>query len=350
MFAQVPLFPPQASTVAPRVDALFLSILAIDTVMAVLVSVLVFYFALRYRRRGEDDRTARILGVHSLEWFWTITPLFFFLAMFVWGASIFNSVARPPADALEVFVVGKQWMWKIQHSGGQREINALHVPVNKPVKLTCISEDVIHDVGLPDFRVKIDVIPGRYTATWFQATQVGSYHLYCDQYCGTSHSNMVGEVIVMSGEEYAAWLARHAEGSLALEGRKLFLKLQCITCHSGDARARAPNLEGLYNQPVHLNDGRTVIADRDYLTESILFPRKKIVQGWEPIMPTFKGQLADPESNLSEQDALLRLIAYIQSLGRDQAIRRNEIPRRTDEFPPPLGAPQEPQESKKGKP
>jgi cytochrome c oxidase subunit 2 len=330
MFTEVPLFPEQASAMAARVDHFLYFLLAVTGAVAVLVAVLVFSFAIKYRRRGEDDVTPRILGSDRLEWFWTITPLFVFLVMFVWGASIFNDQARPPADAIEVFVVGKQWMWKIQHAGGQREINELHVPVGKPVKLTLTSEDVVHDFGLPAFRTKVDVVPGRYAQTWFQATKVGRFHLFCDQYCGTSHANMVGRVVVMERADYEAWLSDRAEGSLALEGRKLFLKLQCVTCHSADSRARAPVLEGLYGRSVPLKDGGTVKADESYLRESILYPRKKIVQGWEPIMPTFKGQV-------SEED-LIKLIAYIKSL------RPGDTPVRTDEFPPPLGAPTIPDE------
>jgi cytochrome c oxidase subunit II len=336
MFAEVPLFPDQASTMAGRVDALLFFLLAVTGAVALLVTVLIVSFAVKYRRRGEDDVTPRILGSPGLEWFWTIAPVFVFLVMFAWGASIYNDQARPPADAIEVFVVGKQWMWKVQHAGGQREINELHVPVGKPVRLTLISEDVIHDFGLPAFRTKVDVLPGRYTDTWFQATKVGRFHLFCDQYCGTSHANMVGWVVVMERADYEAWLDSRAEGSLALEGRKLFLKLQCVTCHSADSRARAPVLEGLYNRQVHLKDGRTVRADDAYLRESILYPQKKIVQGWEPIMPTFKGQV-------SEED-LIKLIAYIKSL------RPGDTPVRTDEFPPPLGAPTTPPDETSPKP
>jgi cytochrome c oxidase subunit 2 len=293
--------------------------------MAALIALLLLYFAVKYRRRGEDDRTPRILGSHRLEWFWTIAPMFFFLIMFIWGSSIYTSMALPPPDALEVFVVGKQWMWKIQHLDGQREINALHVPVDRPVKLTLTSEDVIHDFFVPAFRTKIDVIPGRYVQTWFHPTKVGEFHLFCSQYCGTGHSLMIGKVIVMERDEYRKWLDEKAEGSLALEGRKLFLKLQCLTCHSADSQSRAPVLEGLYGRIVHLRDGRTVKADDGYLRESILYPEVKVVQGWEPIMPTFKGQVNEEE--------IIQLINYIRSL------ERGRTPDRTEEFPAPVGAP-----------
>ncbi len=328
MFAEVPLFPEQASTTAQRVDALFLFLCIVCGIMATLIAGLLCYFAFRYRRRAEDERTPRITGNDPLEWFWTIAPMFVFVIMFVWGASIYTSMASPPPDAPEVFVIGKQWMWKIQHPDGQREINELHVPIDRPIKLTLTSEDVIHDFFVPAFRTKIDVIPGRYVQTWFHPTKVGRYHLFCSQYCGTSHSNMVGTVVVMERDEYRDWLDSHATGSLADQGRQLFLKLQCITCHSANAEARAPVLEGLYGRTVNLRTGRTAVADDAYLRESILYPEEKVVQGWEPIMPTFKGQVNEEE--------LIKLLAYIKSL------RPGQTPVRNEEASPPLDAPKVP--------
>jgi cytochrome c oxidase subunit 2 len=329
MFAEIPLFPEQASTTAARVDYLFFFMLAVSGAMALLIMVLVLYFAVRYRRRSEHDRTPRVLGHVRLELFWSITPFLVFIVMFLWGAGIYMSLARPPADALEVYVVAKQWMWKLQHPDGQREINELHVPVGRPVKLIMTSEDVIHSFFVPAFRVKKDVLPARYVETWFEATKTGRFHLFCSQYCGTQHAGMVGSVVVLSREDYEAWLNRRAEGSPALEGRKLFLKLQCVGCHSGDASARAPNLEGLYMLTVLLNDGKQVIADPAYIRESILRPRAKIVAGWEPIMPSFDGQLADEAEGIGQEEALLRLIAFLKSLGPGQT------PVRTEAFPPP---------------
>jgi cytochrome c oxidase subunit 2 len=328
MFAQVPLFPERASEMAENVDLFFFFMLTVTGAVAVLVSVLVIGFAIHFRRRGEDEITPRITGSKRLEIFWSVVPLFFFLVMFGWGASLFFAQARAPADAIEVYVVGKQWMWKLQHPDGQREINTLHVPVNQAVKLTLTSEDVIHNFGLPAFRTKIDVLPGRYVSTWIQPNRVGRFHIFCDQYCGTSHSNMVGQVIVMEADEYADWLNSHADGSLALEGRKLFLKLQCISCHSSNAVARAPVLEGLFGRAVTLQDGRSVVADESYIRKSILFPRVDVVQGWEPIMPTFKGQVNEEE--------LIQLVAYIKSL------KPGQTPVRTDQFPAPVGAPTTP--------
>jgi cytochrome c oxidase subunit 2 len=328
MFAQVPLYPEQASSTAERVDALFLFQLAITSAMGVLISCLIIYFVVRYRRRP-TAATPRITGSIPLELAWSIVPLIIFLVMFVWGAEIFLNVAQPPPDAMEIFVVGKRWMWKFQHQTGQREINEIHVPLGRPVKLTLTSEDVIHDLFVPAFRTKIDVLPGRYVHTWFQATKPGRYHLFCSQYCGTNHSGMVGWVTVQEPSDFSDWLTSHAEGSLALQGRKLFLKLQCVTCHSANARARAPVLEGLFGQPVALQDGRKVVADEAYLRESILNPRAKIVAGWEPIMPTFDGQLADPSEDLTQEEALIRLLAFLKSL------KPGQTPVRTENFPPP---------------
>jgi cytochrome c oxidase subunit 2 len=329
MFAQVPLFPEQAATQAVQVDTIFFVLVAVTGAASLLVAVLVVSFAVRYRRRPGSQATPRILGSAKLEWFWTLVPLAFFLTMFFWGANVYNKAFRPPADALEVFVVGKQWMWKIQHAGGQREINQLHVPVGRAVKLTITSEDVIHDFAVPAFRLKRDAVPGRYTTAWFRAIKVGRYHLFCDQYCGTSHSTMIGTVVVMEPEEYADWRSRHADGSMAAQGRQLFLKLQCLSCHNRE-QPRAPLLENVYGSRVVLEDGRTVIADREYLRRSILYPARDVVQGWKPIMPTFKGQVDELE--------LHQLIEFIHSLGT------GETPVPTEDFPPPVGAPTKPEE------
>jgi cytochrome c oxidase subunit 2 len=321
MFAQVTLFPEQASTTAPQVDALFFFILGITGFVAIAVAVLIIYFAVRYRRRVEGARPPRILGSLRLETVWTVIPFVIFLFMFGWGARVYFYQTQPPDDAIEVYVVGKQWMWKIQHPGGQREINELHIPVNQPVKLTLTSEDVIHDFYVPAFRTKVDVIPGRYVHTWFQATKPGRYHLFCAQYCGTNHAGMIGEIVVMEQADYGDWLNSHAEGSLAMEGRKLFLKLQCVTCHSADSRARAPLLENLYGRPVRLRDGRTVPANEDYIKKSILKPDAEIVAGWEPIMPSFQGEVNEVE--------MIQLIEFIKHLGPGQT------PVRTEDAEPP---------------
>ena len=321
MFADLSFMPEQASTTAAEVDALFLFLLAVTGFVALAVTAVVITFAVRYRRRGDGRVPPRILGSVRLETLWSVIPFLIFLVMFGWGARVYFGMARPPDDAIDIFVVGKQWMWKVQHPGGQGEINELHVPVDTAVKLTLTSEDVIHDFFVPAFRTKVDVVPGRYVHTWFRATKPGRYHLFCSQFCGTNHSGMVGEVVVQSEKDYADWLNDHAEGSLALKGRKLFLKLQCVTCHSADARARAPLLEDLYGTTVRLRGGKTVLADRAYLRESILKPQAKIVEGYEPIMPTFQDQVNEEE--------LIQLIEFIR------ALRPGQTPVRTEEAEAP---------------
>jgi cytochrome c oxidase subunit 2 len=325
MLAQVPLFPERASTLADRIDALFLYELGIVCFFAILISLLVIVFAVKYRRRTDHDPTPRITGGIKLEIFWTVIPLILAMSMFIWGARVYFSIARPPDDVTEIYVVGKQWMWKLQHPDGQREINELHVPLGRPVKLVMTSEDVIHDVFIPAFRVKHDVLPGRYTFIWFEPTRIGEYHLFCSQYCGTDHSRMVGTVYVMEPHDFENWLRGQAEGSKALEGRKVFLKYECNSCHSRNDN-RAPLLESLFGRDVLLQDGTTVRVNEDYLRESILEPRAKIVLGYQPIMPTFKGQISTEELNA--------LVAFIRGLGPGQTPTRNE------ESPPPAANPQ----------
>jgi cytochrome c oxidase subunit 2 len=308
--------------------------MTVTVFFTLLIILLVVYFAVKFRRRSETERPKAIHGSLALEIAWTGVPFVIAMAMFVWGSSLFVAMARPPEDAIEVFVVGKQWMWKIQHPDGQREINELHVPVGQPVKLTMTSEDVIHAFFVPSFRVKADVVPGRYSTAWFTATKPGTYHLFCAEYCGTSHSKMIGSIVVMQPAEFQGWLEAHAEGSLALEGRKMFLELQCVTCHSATAQARAPALEEIYRRPVQLKDGRTVTADESYLRESILSPGSKDVAGFEYIMPTFK-ELFDEKGQPKEED-LLKLIAFIKSLKAGQTptrVEQAESPPRAAESP-----------------
>jgi cytochrome c oxidase subunit II len=322
MLAQVPLLPEAASTHASAVDVLFYFLLGVSGFFSVLIAILVCYFAIRYRRRSEADRPPYIHGSLKLELTWSLIPFAFMMVFFFWGAQLYFSWARPPDDSMEIYVVGRQWMWKMQHLGGQREINRLHVPVGRPVKLTMTSQDVIHSFFVPAFRIHMDVLPGRYTTVWFQATKPGSYHLFCSQYCGTNHAKMIGEVVVMEKDEYQAWLNQGVDGGLAAEGRKLFQKLQCVTCHSADSKARAPVLESLYGNQVHLDNGKIVLADETYLRESILFPDAKIVAGYKPIMPSYLGQ--------ANEEEVLQLIAFIKALGPGQT------PQRTEEADPPL--------------
>jgi cytochrome c oxidase subunit 2 len=323
MNESIALFPEAASTTAHEVDLLFYFMMAVCGAVGLLVAVLLIYFSVRYRRRGGDFQPPP--ATHPpmwLEWSWTIAPAFIFLLMFLWGAVVYVRAYTAPGDATVIYVVAKQWMWKFQHLEGQREINTLHVPVGRPVKLLLTSEDVIHSFFVPDFRLHMDVLPARYTSVWFEATRAGTYHLFCSEFCGTGHANMRGTVIAMQPADYQHWLASNAEGSLALEGRKLFLKYRCLSCHGGDAQARAPQLSGLFGSKVYLTNGQTVIADEQYLHDSILHAGAQIVAGYQEIMPTFAGQISEQE--------VIPLIAYIQSL------RYGELPPRVEDYPPPV--------------
>jgi cytochrome c oxidase subunit 2 len=302
-----PLFPEQASTMAARVDALFYFLVAVTVFFAALIFFMIVVFAVKYRRRSEDERPRPIEGNFWLEILWSAIPLGLTMVMFVWGAIIYFDIYNPPNDALEIGIVGRQWMWKAQHAEGQREINELHVPVGQAVKLTMTSEDVIHDVFLPAFRIKQDVLPGRYTTLWFQATKAGEYPLFCAQYCGTQHSGMVGRVVVLEPAEFEKWLRGGATGVSTIDqGASLFKRFGCETCHGAGGTSQGPSLAGLFGKTVKLQEGTTVTADENYIRESILDPRAKIVAGYQPIMPTFKG--------LVSEEGLLQLIAYIKSL------------------------------------
>ena len=325
MFAQIVWFPSQASTTAASVDDLLYMLTTICGVVGLGVAVVLIYFAVRYRRRRGAPIPAEMRGNTPLELTWTITPMLIFIVFFALGAVVYFDSYRAPDDATVVYVVGKQWMWKIQHPEGQREIDELHLPVGRPFKMMLTSEDVIHSFFIPAFRVHMDVLPGRYTSVWFTPTRAGQYHLFCSQYCGTNHAGMVGTVTVMEPADYERWLHLNAEGSMALEGRKVFLKYRCISCHSADENARAPVLEDLFGHTVHLKDGSAVVADEDYIRESVYEPGKQIVLGWDDIMPTFKGQVSPEEIN--------ELISYLKSL------HHGETPKRVEEYPPPVATP-----------
>ena len=323
MHSSIALFPAQASTTAHSVDQLLVFLAVTTGSVGLLVAFLLIYFSVKYRRRpGQVAPPPKTNAWHGLEWFWTLAPVPVFVVMFVWGARVYVGAYRAPDDATVVYGIGKQWMWKFQHPEGQREINALHVPVGHAVRMLLTSEDVIHSFFVPAFRIHMDVLPERFTSVWFQPTEPGTYHLFCSQYCGTEHAQMAGTVVAMEPADYQHWLQSTAEGSLALQGRKIFLKYRCISCHSADADARAPVLEGLFGQQVALRDGRTVVADEDYIRESILHPAAKIVAGYDPIMPTFEGIVSTEE--------LVQLIGYIRSLEPGQT------PRRVESFPPPV--------------
>ena len=302
-----PLFPPSASTISGEMDLLYLFIVAVCAFFTVLVAALIVFFTLKYRRRHPDEVGADIHGSLSLELIWTFIPFLLSMVMFAWGASLFFKLASPPANAMEIFVVGKQWMWKVQHPEGVREINELHIPVGRPIRITLGSEDVLHDYFIPAFRVKMDAVPGKLTTLWFEATKVGTYHIFCAEYCGTKHSGMIGQVIVMSPQDYEAWLAGgRSTGTAVQNGERLFTDLACITCHKNDATGRGPSLLGVFGSQVDLVDGRRVVADENYLRESIMNSQAKVVKGYQGIMPAFQGMVSE--------ENLMQLIAYIKTL------------------------------------
>ncbi len=307
MYRGFPLFPEAASSVARGVDLLYLFMTAISVLLSIGIFTVIFYFALRYRRRHPDEVPKPIHGSLKLELFWSITPFLVTMIFFGWGTTLYFRNYDPPPGASEIFVVGKQWMWKIQHPDGQREINELHVPSGRAIKLTMATEDVIHSFYIPAFRVKKDVVPGRYTTMWFQPTRPGSYHLFCAEYCGNQHSGMIGRVHVMAPSEFEAWLAGAARGkSMPEAGEELFHRLGCFTCHRADVSGRGPVLEGVFGNAVLLQGGRKLIADEAYLRESILNPGAKLVVGFRTRMPTFAGQI--------NEEGLMQIIAYLKSL------------------------------------
>jgi cytochrome c oxidase subunit 2 len=300
-----PISPPEASTMARPVDYLFYFCVAVLVFFTALIFAAVLYLAIRYRRRSEDEIPPQIHGNLPLEILWTVIPMFIVTVMFLWGTSLFIRNARPPADATQIFVTGKQWMWKIQHANGKREIDALHVPEGVPIELTMTSEDVIHDFSVPAFRVKRDVLPDRYTSLWFTPDHLGKYRFYCDQYCGMGHSGMRGWVYVMTPAAYETWLHHGVQApTMAEAGALLYNRLACVTCHG---TGKGPPFAGLYGKTVKFADGSTAVANDAYLRRMILYPGQKIVAGYRDIMPTFKGQLSEEQ--------VLDLIAYIKSLG-----------------------------------
>lgn len=294
-----------ASATAQRFDVLFTSMLVLTGVVALGVLFAIVYLSVHYRHGARVPRgnVGRKLGI---ELAWTLIPLLLFVAIFAWAARDFIILYTPPPDALPVYVVAKQWMWKLQHRSGRREINELHVPLGQPVRLVMTSQDVIHSFYMPAFRLKQDVLPGRYTSLWFTPTQVGEFHLFCSEYCGSQHSQMIGRVVVMAPGEYARWSAEGTTSpSLAQYGFARFRELGCSGCHAAGSTVRAPSLRGLLGRQVHLQDGRTIVADENYIRDSILLPKKDIVAGFDPVMPSFAGQV-------SEED-IQALIAYIRS-------------------------------------
>jgi cytochrome c oxidase subunit II len=308
------LFPREASTIAPYTDALYFFLLLITVVGLVLVGTLVFGFSIRYRK-AEHPVAIPVEGSTLLEATWTIIPLALFLIVFVWGALLYFRIYTPPANSMNIYVVGKQWMWKAEHPGGQHEINALHVPTGRPIQLTMISQDVFHSFSIPDFRVKREVIPGRYSTVWFEATTPGTYHIFCTQYCGTNHSEMIGEVTVLTPDDYEKWTASSTSGmSLAQNGERLFASMGCNACHSGNAAARGPNLAGVYGTKLTLANGSEVLVNDAYLRDAILNPSQHVTAGYAPIMPTYQGQISE--------DGLIDLVEYLKTLKTNYRVQQ----------------------------
>jgi cytochrome c oxidase subunit II len=306
--SQMPLYPQEASNFAPNVDALMIYITVICLFFAAAITGAIIFFFFRYRRRKPGDIGVPIHGDMRLETLWLVIPLILALSMFAGGAVVYVDFRRAPLDTLDIYVVGKQWMWKSQQPTGLKEINELHVPVGRNVKLILASEDVIHNFSVPDFRVKMDVVPGHYNTMWFRPTKAGRYHFFCSQYCGTNHAIMGGWVTVMEPAEYESWLtgSTGATANPVVAGERLFAEKACNTCHFSDGKGRGPSLNGLYEAKVLLADGSTVTADETYLRESLLAPNAKIVAGYQPQMPTYQGQLTEEQ--------ILNLLTYIKSL------------------------------------
>lgn len=303
----IALWPQSASAYSGRIDLLMWVFTALVVALSAPVFILIAYYAWKYRAGRKADRSDRVNRNTLIEISWALIPFILIVALFVWSTRMFFTVHQPPPDAMEINVVAKQWMWKFEHAGGQREIDELHVPVGEPVRLSMASQDVIHSLYIPALRLKQDVVPGRYTSLWFEADKPGIYALACAEFCGADHSEMTGRFIVMEKPAFAAWLEQSGtDVSLAAEGEKLFRSNGCSGCHGPAATVKAPDLEGLYGSPVPLADGSMVTADDQYIRDSILLPQSEIAAGYPPIMPTFK--------NVLSEDAVMKLVAYIKSL------------------------------------
>jgi cytochrome c oxidase subunit II len=320
------LFPREASTIAPYADALYFFLLTITVIGLILVGTLVFGFSIRYRAANHPV-AEQVEGSTLLEATWTIIPLALFLVVFVWGALLYFRIYTPPSNSMNIYIVGKQWMWKAEHPGGQHEINALHVPTGRPVQLTMISQDVFHSFSIPDFRVKREVIPGRYSTVWFEATTPGTYHLFCTQYCGTNHSQMIGEITVLTPEDYQKWTQGSTSGmSLAQNGERLFASMGCNACHSGSAAARGPNLSGVFGSKLQLTNGSEVLVNEAYLRDAILNPSQHVTAGYTPIMPTYQGQVSE--------DGLIDLVEYIKGLDSNYRVQQTLTTSQSDQAAP----------------
>lgn len=303
-----PIWPDEASSGAQQVDQIVIALVLMTLFFVVAVGGSIVFFSFKYRRSNPVNRVLKFKKTWIIEVTWTVIPLLIAIGFFVWAASAYFQQRHAPADAMEIHVVGKQWMWKIQHPQGKREINELHLPVDVPVKLLMTSQDVIHSLFIPAFRVKQDVLPGRYTSMWMVPHKTGEFHLFCTQYCGTDHARMTGKVVVMPKADYQKWLTSGEQSeNPAREGARLFRQFGCSGCHAGSRVVRAPSLVGLYGSVVPLEGGKTIVADDQYLRDSILLPNSQVVSGYDPVMPSYQGKLSE--------DELFSLVAYLKSLG-----------------------------------
>jgi len=308
------LFPDGASSLSGRVDALYLASVGIAVFFTALICFLILYHAIKYRRGSRADRSNPVTHNTALEAVWIGVPLVIALSLFAGGTVVLFEMFDLPPNAADIYVLGRQWMWELRHPEGRREINELHVPVGRPIRLMMTSQDVIHSFYIPAFRTKQDVVPGRYTSLWFRATKPGRYHLFCAEYCGTKHSGMIGSVVAMGPAEFQQWLEEGGTGMteepMSVAGERLFRRLGCSGCHGVNASVRAPLLDGVYGHPVALEDGRFVTADERYIRDSILLPQSRVAAGYKPVMPTFQGHIGE--------DELLKIIAYIKAIGKDR--------------------------------
>ncbi len=302
---RIALFPAEASTFAPHSDALFYALLIITGTIAAVVAIIIVTFAIKYRAGSKVNREFSRRPRIDIEVTWIVLPLLILIAVFFWSSDVFSTLYKPPQQMVSIYVIGKQWMWKIEHQNGTREINQLHVPLGMPIQLILTSQDVIHSFYVPAFRIKQDVLPGRYTNLWFTATQIGNFSLFCAEFCGTDHAQMGGNVIVLAPAEYGKWLNRSgANLNLSQRGFELFKQHGCNECHDRQSTVRAPLLNNIYGSEVKLDNGESVIADETYLRDSMLVPNKQVVADYKPIMPSFKDQLNEEE--------IVALIAYMK--------------------------------------
>lgn len=310
-FLQAQLAPEQASTFAVEVDLFYFALWLMTIVFSIGIAVTAGYLMIRYRRQRADQIGENIHGAMLLEITWTVIPFIIAIGIFVWSAKIYFTMYSEPKDAMEIFVTGKQWMWRAQHPDGRREINELHIPVGRRIKLTMTSEDVLHSYYIPAFRTKTDAVPGRYTMTWFEPTKPGVYHLFCAEYCGTQHSGMIGSIYVMNPSDYQTWLANGAVNLTPAEaGQRIFASMACNTCHKDDNSGRGPSLAGLYGTQVKLNNGQSVLMDDTYIRNSILNPHSQIVAGYPLMMSTYQGQLTEEQ--------IVQITAYLKSIGKQE--------------------------------